>query len=737
MKKLTLLFVLLLVVAFFDSVYSQKYALLKPLNNNEVSDTIPVSKKDLKALDKLSKIILSDNSMTFGKVDTLFQDIRGSNLGWSAGDSGAFYFDPGARCLIKSVAFYNQTWNDQFADGYKIFIKKTNWTVDNTPADSIDNHGWAGVWEGGNWAGSSWGFPPFGALMWGDYLVTATQDAWNWVNMIDLGFEPDTEGEPFMVGFTPVGEAGVNIGFRAGDAAGNHHMRSWKWYQGENNSPGGVPGWYVRHYGISAYLVVEFIENTPPFITPESYGSVLSADAKTLSCTVTDIDENDEAQAGAAFVTLYYNIDGGVELTVACNLTSGTDKDGVWEGIVPEGYMTPGQTLTYYFVATDKAGLSTTSAVNSFGYFEKTTDILVVYNDNGGSYPSWILSQFYDNLWIDKEGNPFMYDVWVGLTDGPLTNTLVEMYNTIVHIDAFSPVHLNDDIYAAWFAGGSKNLFWSSQEWGYALTGGGTLDFAADDWRNKYLGIGAIGDFDINYAATGDQTAPWPINPVAGDVISGGLAEFLGDSLQLYYWADNELGFDDLADAFTPGEDAKTCFTDSLLGRAMGVHKEADGSKGVFLAFDQLCLDTWALPTYNVTDGYHWTEPNVSSVVASALNWFEMETTVKNIPTADIAAKYDLSQNYPNPFNPETQISYNIAKAGFVKLAVYNVLGQKVADLVDEHKVANTYKVTFDARDITSGIYFYRLEAGDYSKIMKMMLLQQKGQDQGRDQDRD
>jgi len=88
-----------------------------------------------------------------------------------------------------------------------------------------------------------------------------------------------------------------------------------------------------------------------------------------------------------------------------------------------------------------------------------------------------------------------------------------------------------------------------------------------------------------------------------------------------------------------------------------------------------------------------------------------------------VPVKFSLFQNYPNPFDPETLINYTIAKAGIVKLSVYNVLGQKVADLVNEHKTANTYKVTFDASDLTSGVYFYRLEVGDYSKTMKMMLL--------------
>jgi hypothetical protein len=330
------------------------------------------------------------------------------------------------------------------------------------------------------------------------------------------------------------------------------------------------------------------------------------------------------------------------------------------------------------------------------------------------------LSPYYDNLWVYDDTVKYEYDVWDGLADGPLQTALVSMYDNIIQIDAYSPATMNDDVVGAWFAAGPKKMFWSSQEWGYQLNGGANVTFAADDWHNMYMGIETIGPMDIN----ANYTSRFPVNAVAGDIISGGLATFVGDSLQLYHYSDYELGYNDWCDAMTAAPGAVVCFTDSAQGRTMGVHKEsANGTKTVFLTFDQLCLDTWAKAGYTVTNGYHWTEPNVSSLVGNALEWFDIGTSVNENPAA-LATKYELSQNYPNPFNPETQISYSLAKAGHVKLAVYNVMGQKVADLVDEYKAANTYKVTLDASNLTSGVYFYRLEVGDFSKTMKMMLLQ-------------
>ncbi len=88
-----------------------------------------------------------------------------------------------------------------------------------------------------------------------------------------------------------------------------------------------------------------------------------------------------------------------------------------------------------------------------------------------------------------------------------------------------------------------------------------------------------------------------------------------------------------------------------------------------------------------------------------------------------IPVSFALSQNYPNPFNPTTKIKYEIPKTSLVTLKVYDVLGREVKTLVDESKAAGSYEVTFKAIDLPSGIYFYRIQAGDYVKVKKMVLL--------------
>jgi hypothetical protein len=84
---------------------------------------------------------------------------------------------------------------------------------------------------------------------------------------------------------------------------------------------------------------------------------------------------------------------------------------------------------------------------------------------------------------------------------------------------------------------------------------------------------------------------------------------------------------------------------------------------------------------------------------------------------------YSLEQNYPNPFNPITKISYGIPKSEFVKITVLDVLGRVVSVPVNGFKTAGSYNIEFDASELSSGVYFYRLEAGDFRDVKKMTLV--------------
>ena len=82
-----------------------------------------------------------------------------------------------------------------------------------------------------------------------------------------------------------------------------------------------------------------------------------------------------------------------------------------------------------------------------------------------------------------------------------------------------------------------------------------------------------------------------------------------------------------------------------------------------------------------------------------------------------------LLQNYPNPFNPSTKITYSIPNKSFVTLKVYDPLGSIVSELVSEEKEAGRYEIDFKASELSSGIYFYTITAGNFVQTKKMVLL--------------
>ena len=104
-----------------------------------------------------------------------------------------------------------------------------------------------------------------------------------------------------------------------------------------------------------------------------------------------------------------------------------------------------------------------------------------------------------------------------------------------------------------------------------------------------------------------------------------------------------------------------------------------------------------------------YTDPNVTDIKVG-------ENDIK-------PSNYILSQNFPNPFNPTTTIKYQIPELSFVTLKVYDVLGSEVATLVNEEKPLGNYEVEFGATTFPSGIYFYKLQAGNFVETKKMVLM--------------
>jgi hypothetical protein len=96
--------------------------------------------------------------------------------------------------------------------------------------------------------------------------------------------------------------------------------------------------------------------------------------------------------------------------------------------------------------------------------------------------------------------------------------------------------------------------------------------------------------------------------------------------------------------------------------------------------------------------------------------------SVRNI-SSEIPESYSLMQNYPNPFNPTTVIKWSLKEAAFVTLKIYDVMGREVGTYVNEKLNIGIYETTFDGSDLSSGVYYYKLQAGNFTDTKKMMLI--------------
>jgi hypothetical protein len=127
----------------------------------------------------------------------------------------------------------------------------------------------------------------------------------------------------------------------------------------------------------------------------------------------------------------------------------------------------------------------------------------------------------------------------------------------------------------------------------------------------------------------------------------------------------------------------------------------------------------FALHTASVTI---YDATNNNPLAAVPVNLFYDQASDVQVET-ELPNTYSLAQNYPNPFNPTTKMNYQIPELSFVTLKVYDVLGSEIATLVNEEKPVGSYVVEFNARDLPSGIYFYKLQANKFTQVKKMILL--------------
>ena len=112
-------------------------------------------------------------------------------------------------------------------------------------------------------------------------------------------------------------------------------------------------------------------------------------------------------------------------------------------------------------------------------------------------------------------------------------------------------------------------------------------------------------------------------------------------------------------------------------------------------------------------------------LTTTQMNALGMDTLLVGVEdeTNGMPSDYKLEQNYPNPFNPSTTIKFSIPENSTVELTVYNQLGEFIQTLVNEEKSAGSYEITFNAQNLSSGVYFYQIKANSFVSTKKLVLL--------------
>ncbi|MEA3287629.1 MAG: T9SS type A sorting domain-containing protein [Candidatus Marinimicrobia bacterium] len=344
-----------------------------------------------------------------------------------------------------------------------------------------------------------------------------------------------------------------------------------------------------------------------------------------------------------------------------------------------------------------------------FERFVPTAPTLVVFNGLAtAGYPS----DYYFGIgdYTNYTTADFPHDVW----GKALTAELASEYTTIYEITTDGPVYDHRAVITAWLAEGAKNYFLAGDEWFGALAGWADLDFVAGDFEYDVLGVSHSFN-DINASSAGADA----IEAVAGNVLTGDLYTAhtaVGDTLM--YDPVYEIDVSNWLDGFTPvnATDVNmTTFGDTPI--AIGLNREVGDDKVVFLGFDPLSVN--ATP-------YTWWGFAAESPQTMSLTWFGILTGIDN--RASLPTEFKLAQNYPNPFNPTTTIAFEIPSSSDVVISVYNMLGQKVVDLVNSNYAPGVYNVMWNGlntngKPVGSGLYIYHMNAGKYSATSKMLYL--------------
>ncbi|MFQ6604317.1 MAG: T9SS type A sorting domain-containing protein, partial [Fidelibacterota bacterium] len=514
-----------------------------------------------------------------------------------------------------------------------------------------------------------------------------------WINTGDFGSEPFVATGTWigiLVRFTGTGGGDDDVtGFSYSE--GDGLVDPWvslKFYH-DCTGTSGNGGWHIRHWIFNFELAVLLTgDRAPQILEWTPLLTTLSTANREVTATIID-DNPSGGSAGVDSALIYYSIDGQITWSTVMMMDNGDDT---FTGVIPG--QPPGTNIDWYIRAVDVNGQTSEITIQSYFIFEPINDFLVLVN--------YSLGTFFPPGWPLIPNAPVDYDVWNTFEYDLASADLFDHYRAVIELTGEIPAY----VYI--------------QEIGDFIDTGGHYLIAGDEWLQHEIFTCIVPPnllidncyVDINYQFSGDQYGSSRIIPLEDNPISGTIASFLGDSLYLNYDPYHELGHSNWLDALAPSLGVSVAFygVSGILDSTgiptgndtlpVGIYYETNnGSRIVAFTFDPLALNT--------SPSYHWVGMEPDGPLQSAMAWIADALTTN--PESALGPKnFYLHPNYPNPFNPITTIRYELPEQTAVKLAVYDILGQEVAVLVQEQQAPGIREVKFDARNLASGIYFYR-----------------------------
>lgn len=308
-------------------------------------------------------------------------------------------------------------------------------------------------------------------------------------------------------------------------------------------------------------------------------------------------------------------------------------------------------------------------------------------------------------LFIDDDGgedcetnytNVMIPAIWEVHSKGCPTTEFLQQYKAVVWStgdDRESSLTVAEQSVISDFLDNGGKLLITGQNIGYDLCGDGS---ASDSiFLSNYLHVKFVSDSTNGAAAVG----------VAGDPITGGMVIGITPTPA----GQGNISSPDEIEAIAPAQ-LIFKFPPAMRGAGLRYENQTTGARLVYLAFG---FEKIVAP-----------QDKFCALVEKIFAWLIGSTPVANDrKSTNIPTMYALDQNHPNPFNSTTTIRYSIHKHSLVSLKLFNIMGKELATMVKQEKLPGNYSITFDGSSLSSGVYFYQLQAENFSHTRKMILL--------------